>query len=141
MNQNVALLHLGDLFAVNVKFKNGSGEYVSKEYTYLSSEPIKVGAEVIVESPYSGNVVVRVESCEQSDFDILADYEYKFVVQVVSTEAHEKRKNLIAELKKQMRSAIHRKQQKELVEQLGLEDDDTFNKVLKKAKKMFGGLA
>lgn len=53
MNQNVALLHLGDLYAVNVKFKNGDGQYVSKEYTYLSGEKIKVGSEVIVESPYS----------------------------------------------------------------------------------------
>lgn len=141
MNQNVALLHLGDLYAVKVKFKNGDGQYCDhhKEYTYLSGEKIKPGSEVIVESPYSGNVVVRVESCELSDFDILADYEYKFVVQVVSTKAHEKRKRVIAELKKQMRAAIHRKKQKELVESLGLKDDDTFNKVLNKAKKLFGG--
>lgn len=140
MNQNLALLHLGDLYAVNVRFKNSDGVYASaKTYTYLSTEEIKVGSEVIVESPYTGLVVVKVEECELSDFDVLADYEYKFIVQVIDTKRHSKLKTAIAELKKQMRAAIHRKQQAEMIDQLGLAEDTKFNRTLNKAKKLFAG--
>jgi hypothetical protein len=139
MNQNIALLSLGDLYAVNVVYKNSAGEYVSKEYTYLSTQKIEPGTEVIVESPYSGMVVVRVASCALSDFDVFAEYEYKFVVQVVDRKAHDKTKNLIRKLKDQMRAAVHRKQHKQILKDLDLDSDSKFMKTLGKLQSMLGG--
>lgn len=73
---------------VAVQFKGAGKDYNSQRYSYLTDLPLKIGDEVIVDSPSSGLVVVKVAS-------VLAEYPHnsatKWVVQKVDRSEYDRR--------------------------------------------------
>lgn len=88
---------LGKNGVVKVRFKTSNGTQSAKSYTYflpsyISAESIKEGSEVLVDSPYNGLTVVKVESVHPYDFTQVQETT-KPVVSVVNTEAYENWQN------------------------------------------------
>lgn len=134
---NAVMALLGDVYTLKVQFRNGKGndDFSPKVYTYMSTEPVEAGEIVIVDSPYSGMAFCRVVQCDICDFIIDADYDYKFIIDVVNQKKHGKLMAAIEEFK----STLVRRQRQKLIrefrEEYGLEEGDTD--IIAKIRKKF----
>lgn len=72
---------------VAVKFKNYGSTYAGTQYHYLTDLDLKVGDEVIVDSPSQGLVVVQIASL----LGAIEGKATKWVIQKVDTETHKRR--------------------------------------------------
>ncbi len=103
------------MVTLRVRFKDERNNYAvnGKEYTYkaLATMEIKVGDEVIVESPSSGFVVVVVTEVDEfADINYEGNSSYKWVVQKVDPTAYlarkEKENQAIEHLKRAKSSVV-----------------------------------
>ena len=143
MNTNhlIALLQ-SNYQTIGVHFKDSrTGAPTEKEYTYKCPDSIelKVGDEVVVESPYGGMVVVVVSRLDgYAAIDPSREYTYKWVVQKVETEAYHARREAeqeaFAAFQKARRLAARDKAMKEIMATLegSTEALDEFNGIVKR---------
>lgn len=119
MNKNnVAIAMFETAKAVEVTFANSGGKY-----TYMTlRDDLEVGDSVVVDTPRAGLTVVTVTKVD-ADWDIDAQFSYKFVVDKVNTAQHAEIVESIEEVKALIESERRKAARKAMVEGLGLKAD------------------
>lgn len=119
MNKNnVAIVMFDSAKAIEVTFPNSGGKY-----TYMTlRDDLEVGDKVVVDTPRSGLVVVTVTKVD-ADWDVDAQFSYKFIVDKVDTAQHAEIVEAVEEVKALIESERRAQARKAMVQGLGLKAD------------------
>ncbi|MGL5567502.1 MAG: hypothetical protein ACRDC4_17435 [Plesiomonas sp.] len=109
---NTVVAMMEGLKAVTVIFNESRGRY-----TYLSAQDINVDDLVIVNSPRSGMTICKVVDVTDN-FDIHANFEYKFIVSKLDTTEYDAIMAAKAELEAQIKAAQEQEQRRLVREHL-----------------------
>lgn len=121
---NAASLLVLNAYSVQLKFLKDNGTINgNKVYDYLCDIPgVVVGQDVVVMAPNfeTGEGVIpklcRIVSVDDEiTVDLMADFEYKWVVQVIDYTSYNDKKDAAAELNKKLTQAKRRKMREQLV--------------------------
>lgn len=119
MNKNnVAIAMFETAKAVEVTFARSGGKY-----TYMTlRDDLEVGDKVVVDTPQAGLTVVAVTKVD-ADWDIDAQFNYKFIVDKVNTTQHAEIVESVEEVKALIEAERRKAARKAMVEGLGLKAD------------------
>lgn len=121
---NAAALLIPNAYSVQVKFHKADGTLnESRTYYYLCDIPgVEVGQDVVVMAPdfSEQNTIIpkicRVVSVDtEITVDLMDDFEYKWIVQVIDYSSYNSKKAVAEELSKKLTQAKRKKMREQLV--------------------------
>lgn len=123
---NAHALLIDNAYSVQLKFYKDSGANNGRVYDYLCDIPnVKVGDDVVVMAPDfetgTGRIpkTCRIVSVDtEITVDLMADFEYKWVVSVIDYTSHEARQASAEALGKQLTAVKRRKMRSQVVDML-----------------------